>query len=93
MLLLDLKIAISKCSIDTYSSFIFLAIIAASFSVFVAVEDIIILPPDTLEKLSNCLSKILFNKAIFIFSLFNINGITFLSTSKIAFKICSFSIN
>ena len=64
----------------------------ASFSVLLVFVESIMLAPDTFEKLSNCLSSILLNNSILIFSLFKINGITFLSMVKIALKICSFSI-
>ena len=49
-LLFDLKIAKIKCSMETNSSFIFLAIISASFTVVPASRENIISPPETLGK-------------------------------------------
>ena len=78
--------------IDTYSSFIFLAMIEASFNALFASLDNIMSPPETLEKLSSCLSNASFKTSMLMFSFLSKNGKTFSSTSKIAFMICSFSI-
>ena len=50
-LLLEPKMANIKCSTETNSSFIFLAIISASFKVVLAVLESIISPPETFGKL------------------------------------------
>ena len=77
---------------ETNSSFIFFAMISASVNVVFAILESIISPPETFGKLWMVLSNICWNKGTFTFSFFKMKGATFSSTSKIALKMCSFSI-
>ena len=90
-LLFDLKIAKIKCSIETYSSLIFLAMILASFKAVEASRESMISPPETLGKLCKVLSNTFLNNSTFTFNFFRMKGVTFSSTSNIPLKMCSFS--
>ena len=77
---------------DTYSSFIFLAITEASVKLLAASRESINAEPLTFDKLSSCLSKICATTLKLMFNFLSKKGRTFLSTREIALKICSFSI-
>ena len=90
-MLLDLNIAKIKCSIETNSSFLFVAIISASFRVVEASRENISSPPVTLGKLWMVDSNIFLDSSMLTFNFFKINGVTFSSTSRMPLKWCSFS--